>query len=218
MSVVRILVADDHPLFRDGIQLLLSTTEDLEWIGEATNGDETVQLAHELQPDLILMDVKMPGINGIEATRQIIGAQPQIGILIITMFEDDAAVFAAMKAGARGYILKEAQKDDILRAIRSVARGEAIFGPEIAARLSDVFSTSNPTVSKALFPTLTTREREILHLMVQGSSNAQVAQLLSLSGKTVANYVSNILSKLQVIDREEAVQQARSAGMGSSEE
>jgi DNA-binding NarL/FixJ family response regulator len=205
-------------LFRDGIQLLLSTTEDLEWVGEATNGDETVQLAQELQPDLILMDVKMPGINGIEATRQIIGAQPQIGILIITMFEDDAAVFAAMKAGARGYILKEAQKDDILRAIRSVARGEAIFGPEIAARLSDVFSTSNPTVSKALFPTLTIREREILHLMVQGSSNAQVAQLLSLSSKTVANYVSNILSKLQVIDREEAVQQARSAGMGSSEE
>jgi DNA-binding NarL/FixJ family response regulator len=216
MSAVRILVADDHPLFRDGIRLLLSTTGDLEMVGEATNGDDTVRLANSLQPDVILMDVKMPGMSGIEATRQVLSTHPQTRILIVTMFEDDASVFAAMKAGARGYILKDAEKDDILRAIRAVARGEAIFSPDIASRLSDLFSTGNPTVPKMLFPTLTTREREILQMMVQGASNAEIAQLLSLSSKTVANYVSNILSKLQVVDREEAILQARNGGIGTS--
>ncbi|MCC7449697.1 MAG: response regulator transcription factor [Anaerolineae bacterium] len=214
MDALRILIADDHPLFRDGVRLLLSTAPDMVIIGEATNGDETVQCAIELQPDVILMDIKMPGINGIEATRRILQANPQIRILIVTMFEDDASVFTAMRAGARGYILKDAEQEDILRAIRAVGRGEAIFGPEIAARLSDLFNTGNPAVPRELFPTLTAREREILQLMVQGASNAEMAQLLSLTGKTIANYISNIFSKMQVATREEAVRRVQQASSG----
>lgn len=214
MDDLRILIADDHPLFRDGIRLMLSTAPDMELIGEATSGDEAVRLAIELQPDVILMDIKMPGINGIEATRQIMQTAPHIRILIVTMFEDDASVFTTMKVGARGYVLKDADKEDMLRAIRSVGRGDAIFSAEIASRLSNLFSSGNLTVPKEQFPALTTREREILHLMVQGASNAEIADLLSLTSKTIANYISNIYSKMQVVDRDEAILRAREAGLG----
>lgn len=212
MEQVRILIADDHPLFRDGMRMLLETMPDLDVVGEATTGEEAVRLAETLQPAVILMDIKMPGLSGIEATRRIVAAQPQTRILIVTMFEDDASVFTAMRAGARGYVLKDAAKDDMLRAIRAVGRGEAIFSPGIAARLMDFFSTARPAVPREVFPGLTDREREILHLMMGGAANADIARVLNLSGKTVANYVSNILGKLQVADREEAVQRARQAG------
>ncbi len=211
MEQVRILIADDHPLFRDGMHMLLETMPDLDVVGEATTGEEAVRLAVTLQPAVVLMDIKMPGLSGIEATRRIVAAQPQTRILIVTMFEDDASVFTAMRAGARGYVLKDAAKDDMLRAIRAVGRGEAIFSPGIAARLMDFFSTARPAVPREVFPSLTDREREILHLMMSGASNADIAHVLNLSGKTVANYVSNILGKLQVADREAAVHRARQA-------
>lgn len=217
MDQLRILIADDHPLFRDGMTMLLNTMVDLAVVGEATTGDEAVDLAASLQPDVILMDIKMPGLNGIEATRRIVAVHPSIRILIVTMFEDAASVFTAMRAGARGYVLKDAEKDDMLRAIRAVGHGEAIFSSGIAMRLVDFFTTALPAVPKEAFPGLTGREREMLHLMVQGTSNAEIARLLSLSSKTVANYVSNILGKLQAVDRDEAIRRAREVGMGRAE-
>ncbi len=160
------------------------------------------------------MDIKMPGLSGIEATRRILETNPRVRVLVVTMFEDDATVFTAMRAGARGYVLKDAQKDDVLRAIRAVGRGEAIFSPGIAARLMNFFTTARPAASRESFPLLTGREREMLHLMARGASNTEIARLLSLSTKTVANYVSTILSKLQAADRQEAVLRAREAGLG----
>ena len=214
MDPLRVLIADDHPFFRDGMRMFLETTPDIAVVGEAATGEETVAQARTLQPDVILMDIKMPGLSGIEATRQILRWNSGIRVLIVTMFEDDATVFTAMRAGARGYVLKDAQKDDVLRAIRAVGHGEAIFSAGIATRLMDFFTTSRPASSRESFPMLTGREREMLHLMARGASNAEIARLLSLSTKTVANYVTNILSKLQAADREEAILRAREAGLG----
>ncbi len=214
MEKLRVLIADDHPLFRDGMRGLLSTQPDMAVAGEATTGEEAVRLTGELEPDVVLMDIKMPGLGGIEATRRILAAHPRVRVLVVTMFEDDATVFTAMRAGARGYVLKDDDKDDVLGAIRAVGRGGAVFGPGIAARLVDFLTTARPAVPKEAFPALTDREREMLHLMVRGTSNAEIARLLSLSPKTVANYVSNILHKLQVADRKAAVARAREAGLG----
>lgn len=214
MEPLRVLIADDHPLFRHGMRGLLSTQPDIEVVGEATTGEEAVARVEELQPDVVLMDIKMPGVSGIEATRRILADHPAVRILMVTMFEDDASVFTAMRAGARGYVLKDAAKDDVLGAIRAVGRGGAVFSPGVAARLMDFFTASHPTVPREAFPTLTDREREMLHLMARGSSNAEIARLLSLSAKTVANYVSNILTKLRAADRKEAIRRAREAGLG----
>ena len=213
MEPLRILIADDHPLFRHGIRELLNLASDIQVIGEATTGEEAIMQAEALQPDVILMDVKMPGVNGIEATRRILHNSPHIRILVVTMFEDDGTVFAAMRAGARGYVLKDAEKENILRAIQAVGNGEAIFSPTIATRLIDFFSTQASTLPKEIFPSLTEREREILQLIARGKSNADIARELSLSPKTVYNYVSNILSKLQVADRAQAIIRAREAGL-----
>ena len=213
MEPLRILIADDHPLFRHGIREFLNLTPEIEVAGEATSGEEAITQAEALHPDLILMDVNMPGVNGIEATRRILHDYPHIRILVVTMFEDDATVFAAMRAGARGYILKDAERENILRAIQAVGNGEAIFSPTIATRLIDFFLTQVSTLPKEIFPSLTEREREILQLIARGRSNAEIARELSLSPKTVYNYVSNILSKLQVADRAQAIIRAREAGM-----
>jgi DNA-binding NarL/FixJ family response regulator len=213
-DTLKILIADDHPLFRDGMRGLLSTQPDMEVAGEATTGEEAVALAVELEPDVVLMDLRMPGGSGLEATRRILAARPRVRILVVTMFEDDATVFTAMRAGARGYILKDDDKDDVLGAIRAVGRGGAVFGPGVASRLADFLTTARPAVPKESFPLLTDREREMLHLMARGASNAEIARLLSLSTKTVANYVSNILQKLQVPDRKAAVARACDAGLG----
>ncbi len=213
MDLLRVLIADDHPFFRDGMRMFLETTTDIVVAGEAATGEEAVTQARTLQPDVILMDIKMPGLSGIEATRQVLETNPRLRVLVVTMFEDDATIFTAMRAGARGYVLKDAEKDDVLRAIRAVGHGEAIFSPGIAARLTDFFTTARPAAARETFPSLTGREREMLHLMAQGASNAEIARLLSLSTKTVANYVSNILGKLQVAGREEAVQRAREGGL-----
>lgn len=217
MEKIRILIADDHPLFRDGMHGLLDSVPDTEVVGEAATGDEAIALAASLQPDVILMDIKMPGINGIQATREIVHTSPHIGILVVTMLEDDDSVFAAMRAGACGYLLKGANQAEILRAIRAVANGEAIFGPSIARRLLGFFAATRRTVPPRIFPELTEREGELLALIAQGRSNEEIAEQLSLSLKTVRNHVSNIFSKLQVADRAQAVIRAREAGLGQTD-
>lgn len=218
MEPIRILIADDHPLFRDGLRALLESVSDMQVIGEAATGEEVLTQAQALQPDLILMDIKMPGINGIEATRRLLQTSPHLRVLMLTMFEDDESVFAAIRAGARGYLLKGAAQEETLRAIRAVASGEAIFGPAVAARLINYFnSTTRPTgksIAAQFFPALTEREYEILTLIAQRKSNADIAARLVLSPKTVRNHVSNILSKLQVADRAEAMRAAWAAGLG----
>lgn len=213
MDALRVLIADDHPLFRHGIRSVLMTNPGFEVVGEATTGEEVIQLAEDLQPDVIVMDIQMPGVNGIAATRQIAHSSPHIRILIVTMFEDSASVFSAIRAGARGYTLKDSEKDDILTAIRAVGRGDAIFGPAIASRLIDYFATLRPSASVPL-PALSEREREILGLIAQGKSNAEIASALVLSPGTVRNYVSNVFGKLQVVDRAQAIVKAREAGFG----
>ena len=216
MDPIRVLIADDHPLFRDGLRVLLDSVADTAVVGEARDGDEAIALAAALQPDVILMDLKMPGPNGIEATRRILATHPAIGIVVVTMFEDDDSVFAAMRAGARGYLLKGADQDDMLRAIRGVARGEAIFGPAIARRLMRFFAAPGGAAPPPAFPELTEREREVLALIAQGRSNGQIADSLFLSAKTVRNHVSNIFGKLQVADRAGAIVRAREAGLGDT--
>jgi DNA-binding NarL/FixJ family response regulator len=214
MEPLRVLIADDHPLFRHGIRALLEAAADFEVVGEARSGEEAISLAASLQPDVILMDIQMPGVNGIEATRRIVHTSPHIRLLMVTMFEDDASVFTAMRAGARGYILKDAEKADLLRAIRAVGSGEAIFSPAIAARLIDFFAAPRPAALPQVFPELTERECEILNLIAQGHNNIEIATRLVLSHSTVRNYVSNIFSKLQVADRAHAILRAREAGLG----
>ena len=214
---INILIADDHVFYREGIRALLSTVAEITVIGEASNGDEAVAKARELQPQVILMDLKMPGTNGIEATRRIHQSDVNIGVLVLTMFDDDDSVFAAMRAGARGYLLKDADKDEVVRAIIAVERGEAIFSPAIAQRMMQYF-TASPARQGSLeaeeFSELTEREHEILDLIAGGHNNLAIANRLSLSIKTVQNYVSSILTKLQVVDRSQAIVRAREAGFG----
>jgi DNA-binding NarL/FixJ family response regulator len=214
METVRILIADDHPLFRDGMHGLLDSVPDTEVVGEATTGDEVIAQASALQPDVILMDIQMPGTNGIEATREIVHTSPHIGVLVVTMYEDDDFVFSAMRAGARGYVLKGANQAEMLRAIRAVANGEVIFGPGIAQRVISFLSAPHPAAPARLFPELTERETEVLSLVARGRTNEEIAKELVLSLKTVRNHVSNIFSKLQVADRAQAVIRAREAGLG----
>jgi DNA-binding NarL/FixJ family response regulator len=211
---LRILLVDDHPLVRNGLRALLSSMIEMTVVGQAATGEEAITQAAELQPDIILMDLHMPGLNGVEATRRIVQASPRIGILVLTMLEDDASVFAAMRAGARGYLLKGADQADVLRAISVIAHGEAIFSPSIAQRLMQYFANMQPMLPQAAFPDLTDREREILGLIALGKSNAEIAEELVLSPKTVSNHVSNIFSKLQVVDRAQAVLRAKQAGWG----
>jgi DNA-binding NarL/FixJ family response regulator len=213
MEKIRVLIADDHTLFRDGLAALLNSVSDLEVAGEAASGEEAIAQTELLQPDVVLMDIQMPGANGIEATRRIVRTSPHVGVIMVTMFEDDESVFAAMRAGARGYVLKGADQAEMLRAIRAVARGEALFGPEIAARLMNFFAAPRTILPPTLFPELTDREREVLQLIARGYNNQRIAQELTLSLKTVRNHVSNILSKLQVVDRAEAIVRAREAGL-----
>jgi DNA-binding NarL/FixJ family response regulator len=215
VDTLRILVAEDHPLFRKGVISLLSSVPDFDVVGEATTGAEAVAHATKLQPDVVLMDLQMPGGNGIEATREIVHESPSIRVLVVTLFEDDDSVFMALKAGARGYVLKDADEDELVRAIRAVGRGEAIFSPAVAERVLAYFAGSmRPAAPPRVFPTLTDREREILNLIARGHPNPSIARELSLSTKTVGNYVSNIFTKLQVADRAQAMIRAREAGLG----
>ncbi len=219
MEPLRVLIADDHPLFRSGMRALLDAVPNIVVVGEATSGEEAVELAARLQPDVVVMDLQMPGVSGVEATRRILEAGPSVGILMVTMFEDDYSVFAAMRAGAKGYVLKDTAEEDMLHAIRAVGRGEAIFSPAVARRVRDFFKgvrsgADAQAVPARAFPELTAREREVLDLIAQGLSNPEIATRLYLSPKTVRNHVSNIFAKLQVADRARAIVRAREAGLG----
>jgi DNA-binding NarL/FixJ family response regulator len=214
--MIRVLVADDHPAYRRGLELMLGEIADLEVVGQATTGAEAVELTRAAGPDVVLMDLRMPGIDGIEATRRILAAAPERvpAVVVLTMFDDDDSVFAAMRAGARGYLLKGADQEEIDRAIRAAAAGEAIFGPGVATRVLDHFARppgSRPTA----FPLLTDREREVLRMVAAGQGNASIAHELSISLKTVRNHVSNIFTKLQVADRSAAIVKARTAGLAN---
>jgi DNA-binding NarL/FixJ family response regulator len=214
MDCIRVLIADDHPLFRKGLRALITTFTDMEVVGEAATGQEAVKMATLLQPDVVLMDLQMPGTTGISATSEIMHISPHIRVLIVTLFEDDDSVFAALRAGARGYVLKDADEDEIARAIRSVADGEAIFSSAIATRLIDFFAAPRPVAPLRTFPELTEREHTVLSLIAQGVNNSEIANRLNVSVKTVRNHVSNIFSKLQVVDRAQAIIRAREAGLG----
>jgi DNA-binding NarL/FixJ family response regulator len=216
---IKVLIADDHAFYREGVRAFLNNTPDVEVVGEASNGDEAITKTKEFAPSVILMDLKMPGMNGIEATRRIHETNPKIGVLVLTMFDDDDSVFAAMRAGARGYLLKDADKDEVVRAIIAVERGEAIFSPAIAQRMIQYFSSPASSHKKDqpdAFAGLTERELEILELIARGYNNLVISNKLSLSIKTVQNYVSSILTKLQVADRSQAIVRAREAGLGKS--
>jgi len=219
MDKITILIADDHQSFRSGLRALLESSQDVVIVGEVGTGSEAVEQAMKLQPDVILMDIQMSDINGIEATRRILHTSPHIAILVLTMFEDDDFVFSALRAGARGYLLKGTMKADLLRAIHTVANGEAIFGAAIARRLMKFFTEVQQPAKhlQFIFPELTDREREILNLIASHLSNAEIAQQLNISLKTVRNHVSNIFSKLQVVDRTQAILKAREAGLGDNE-
>lgn len=210
---IRLLLVDDHPLFRKGMRVLLESIADFDLVAEAASGPEAVERCLDLLPDVVLMDLQMPGGSGLEATREIVAASPVTQILVVTLFEDDDSVFAALRAGARGYLLKDATEEEMIRAIRAVAGGQAIFGPAVASRVLTYFSGAR-TDAPRIFPTLTEREREILALLAQGQRNAAIADALYLSPKTVANHLSNIFGKLQVATRAEAIVRAREAGLG----
>lgn len=214
MEKTRILIADDQAITRSGLRLLLSEADILEIVGEARDGEEVVALAASEQPDVILMDLRMPGINGIEATRRIHRASPHIGILILTVFEDDTSIFPAIRAGARGYLLKNSEKEDLVRAINTVANGGAIFSPGIAQKVLGYLTTPPPQVPASIFDELTEREREILEYMAQGKTNAEIAAILNLSHKTISNYISNVLLKVHATDRAKLMLMALEAGMG----
>lgn len=217
MDGIRILIADDQTITRSGLGTLLAAHEDMQVIGEAHDGAEVVELAASLEPDVILMDLRMPGINGIEATRRIHRASPHIGILVLTVFDDDTLVFPAIRAGARGYLLKNTEQDELLRAIRTVANGGAIFSPGIAQKVLGYLNAPPPNVPRDSFDELTAREREILELIAQGKTNAEIATTLNLSAKTVSNYISNVLLKLHAADRAKLMLMALEAGMGQAD-
>ncbi len=222
-ETIRILLADDHRLFREGVASLLERAEDIELVGEAATGEEAVRLADELLADVVLMDLKMPGMGGIEATRTIVGRNPHTGIIVVTMFEDDESVFAALKAGARGYVLKDADRGMLLRAIRAVAQGEVLLGAPIARRALEQFAhlpmlvPPRPEKHSLLFDDLTQREQEVLRLIAQGLRNREIAEKLVISEKTVGNHVSNIFTKLQVNDRSQAIVRALRGGLAEQD-
>lgn len=211
---IRVVIADDHPVFRDGLRVLIDATADMTLAGEAANGEAAVASVDEAQPDVILMDLKMPVIDGLEATRRILHTSPHIRVLVLTMADDAESVFTALQAGARGYLLKGALKADVLRAIRAVASDDAIFGPAVAQRLLHHFASARPPVGADAFPELTEREREILDYLAHGRGTQEIAGALRLSPKTIRNHVANICTKLQVEDRAQAILRARDAGLG----
>jgi len=210
----RILVVDDHDDFRRGLEALIVATPAMELAGTASDGLDAVRIALDLQPDVVLMDLHMPRLNGIEATEQIVASSPHIGVVVLTMMDDDDSVFAAVRAGARGYLLKGARRAEIIRSIDAVGAGEVIFGPRIAERVTSYFRTIRDQPAAKVFPELTDREREILSLIAAGRENAEIAKELHVSTKTVRNHASNIFTKLQVAHRAQAIVLARDAGLG----
>ena len=214
MTAIRVLVVDDHPIFRDGLMTALAGVEEIVVVGEAENGEQAVELTNEVRPDVVLMDLNMPGMGGIEATRLITSSSSAV-VLVLTMQTDDESVFAAVRAGASGYVLKGADRRDVVRSVIAAAAGEALFGEAVARRMLGFLVAGPQPPSAVPFPELTVREREILDLVAQGLGNQAIARRLSLAPKTVRNNVSAIVSKLHAADRGEAISRARSHGLGS---
>lgn len=213
MKVIRVFVADDHALFRDGMRALISAQEDMRWAGDAAGGEEAVSQVADVEPDIVLMDINMPGVNGLEATRQIVEQNPAVRVIMVTMVEEDASLFAAMQAGAQGYVLKGSNAEEMLSVMRAVAQGQVLFGAKMGERMLAFFQ--NPQGDQALpFPELTDRERELLDLIARGMSNNEIAGRLVISPKTVSNHITRIFDKLGVADRAQAIVKARRAGLG----
>jgi DNA-binding NarL/FixJ family response regulator len=219
VSTLRVVLADDHPVVRGGLRALLGSLDGFEVVGEAADGEEAVREVQLTQPDVVLMDVRMPGVDGVEAARRIRDAMPGTAVLMLTMYDDDATVFTAMQAGARGYLLKGAEQQEIVAAIRAVASGQAIFGPGVAARVLGYFSAppgAPVSTQEAPFPELTDRERDILDLLAAGRRTAAIADDLHLSPKTVSNHLTSVFAKLEVADRAAAIIRAREGGLGQA--
>lgn len=216
MERIRVLLVDDHAHFRAGLRALLGTAPDLEVCGEAASGEEALAVVGRTSPDVVLLDLGMPGMGGVAATERLVAASPHARVLVLSMSDDDDSVFAALRAGARGYLLKGAGRAEILRSVRAVAEGEAIFGPSIALRLAAFFATPPAAPSEPPFPELTAREREVLELVARHRTNPQIADALGVSSKTVRNHVSNVFAKLQVADRATAAELAQRSGLGGS--
>ncbi|MEJ3749480.1 response regulator transcription factor [Actinomycetes bacterium KLBMP 9797] len=210
---ITVVLVDDHPVVRGGLRALIESFEGFEVVAEATNGEEAVREVQLHRPDVAIMDVMMPRVDGVEATRRIVRACPGTAVLVLSMAEEDDVVFSAMQAGARGYLLKGAAQEEIDRALRAVVAGEAIFGPGVATRVLGLFARET-TGQPPPFPELTPREREVLELVAQGRRNAAIATVLGMAPKTVANHLSSIFVKLQVTDRSAAIVRARDGGLG----
>jgi DNA-binding NarL/FixJ family response regulator len=216
VTPVRVVIADDHPVFRRGLCLALAATGDIEVVADAADGARAVDAVRACRPDVAVLDLQMPVMTGLEAARTIARELPDVGLLVLTMSDDEATVWAALRAGARGYVLKTADEDAILRAVRAVAQGELVVGPSVARRVLGFFDRPVPSRAASSFPDLTVRERAVLEELATGASNAVISARLGLSTKTVRNYVSGILAKLRVADREAAIERAREAGLGGS--
>lgn len=214
MTPVRVVLADDHPMFRFGVSAVLHDAPEVELVGEAADGRALLGLVAELEPDVVLTDLSMPGLDGAAATRELLAARPDLGVLVLTMHDDDESVFAAMRAGARGYLLKGVGRDELVRAVLAVAAGDAVYGSAVARRIVDFFTGGHDRFTATAFPDLTPREREVLDRLASGARNSQIAAALGMSDKTVRNHVSTILLKLQVSDRTAAAVKARDAGLG----
>ena len=211
---LRVLLADDHPVFRKGLRALLTSLPGATVVGEAADGEQAIQMVAACEPDIVVMDLNMPGVNGVEATRRILAERPGIGVLVLTMFDDDDSVFAAMRAGALGSLVKGSDTEEVIRAITAVGNGDAIFGPSVARRILAFLTRPLSACDERQFPELTAREREVLDLIAAGLGNTDIARRLFLSPKTIRNQVSSIFSKLQVADRAQAIVRARAAGLG----
>jgi DNA-binding NarL/FixJ family response regulator len=212
--LLRVLLADDHPVFRKGLRALLTSLPEATVVGEAADGEQAIQMVAECEPDIVVMDLNMPGVNGVEATRRILAQRPGIRVLVLTMFDDDDSVFAAMRAGALGYLIKGSETEEVIRAITAVGNGDAIFGPSVARRILAFLTRPLSAYDERQFPELTAREREVLDLIAAGMNNPDIAKRLYLSPKTIRNHVSSIFTKLQVADRAQAIVRARAAGLG----
>jgi DNA-binding NarL/FixJ family response regulator len=220
MDPIRLVVVDDHTLFREGLRALFSAIPDIELVGETANGEASASLVEELQPDVVLMDIDMPEIGGVQAARAILNRNPTVGVVMVTMLEDDASVFSSMRAGARGYVLKGAKPAELIQTIKAVAEGQALFSPAIAKRIMRFFAEHGTKIRNSMpedaFPELTPRELEVLRMVAQAKRNNEIAETLVISDKTVRNHITSIFSKLQVVDRAQAIIKARDAGLGKT--
>lgn len=211
---IRVVLADDHPMFRYGVAAVLADEERISLVGQASTGRELLEVVRLARPDVVVTDMRMPDLTGIEVTKALAIDQPELPVLVLTMHDDDESVYGAMRAGARGYLLKGADAGELVATIQTLAAGGTAFGPSVARRIVGFFLESSQKFTHGAFPELTRRERDVLDLLAAGKRNSVIARELDLSEKTVRNHLSSILTKLQVADRSAAIVRAREAGLG----